>query len=145
MRKYLLFIIASFALSAFASDEVVIVQPTGQVSWEIAKIKDLSFDGNGVKLSFNDNTSVYYEKGALSMIKFNTTLSGINSIDYTSQAISIAENCIVIEGFEGNITVYSLSGAAVAQGKGNKLDISNLEKGTYIVQAGSLISKIAKQ
>ena len=108
MRKYLLFIIASFALSAFASDEVVIVQPTGQVSWEIAKIKDLSFDGNGVKLSFNDNTSVYYEKGALSMIKFNTTLSGINSIDNTSQAISIAENCIVVEGFEGNITVYSL-------------------------------------
>lgn len=145
MRYYLITLFLSLAMSAFAADEVVVIQSTGQTSWEISKIKELTFDGNGVKFSFNDNTSVYYDKGSLSMIKFDTTLSGINSINKSEQTISIADNCIVVEGFEGNITVYSLSGAAVAQGKGNKLDISNLEKGTYIVQAGSLISKIIKK
>ena len=145
MRYYLITLFLALALSASASDEVVVVQSSGQVSWSISSLKDITFDGNGVKFSFNDNTSVYYDKGSLSMIKFNSTLSGINSIKQAEQAISIADNCIVVEGFEGNITVYSLSGAAVAQGKGNKLDISNLEKGTYIVQAGSLISKIIKK
>ena len=144
MRYYLITLFLSLAMSAFAADEVVVIQSTGQTSWEISKIKELTFDGNGVKFSFNDNTSVYYDKGSLSMIKFDTTLSGINSINKSEQTISIADNCIIVEGFEGNITVYSLSGAAVAQGKGNKLDISNLEKGTYIVQAGGLISKIVK-
>ena len=144
MRYYLITLFLSLAMSAFAADEVVVIQSTGQTSWEISKINELTFDGNGVKFSFNDNTSVYYDKGSLSMIKFDTTLSGINSINKSEQTISIADNCIVVEGFEGNITVYSLSGAAVAQGKGNKLDISNLEKGTYIVQAGGLISKIVK-
>ena len=144
MRYYLITLFLVIALSASASDEVVVVQSSGQVSWSISSLKDITFDGNGVKFSFNDNTSVYYDKGSLSMIKFNSTLSGINSIKQAEQAISIADNCIVVEGFEGNITVYSLSGAEVAQGKGKKLDISNLEKGTYIVQAGGLISKIVK-
>ena len=80
MRYYLITLFLSIAMSAFAADEVVVIQSTGQTSWEISKIKELTFDGNGVKFSFNDNTSVYYDKGSLSMIKFDTTLSGINSI-----------------------------------------------------------------
>ena len=145
MRYYLITLFLALALSASASDEVVVVQSSGQVSWSISSIKDITFDGNGVKFSFNDNTSVYYDKGSLSMIKFDTTLSGINSINKSEQTISIADNCIIVEGNTSEIKVFSLSGAAVAQGKGPKLDISSLEKGTYIVQAGSLISKIIKK
>ena len=145
MRYYLITLFLSIAMSAFAADEVVVIQSTGQTSWEISKIKELTFDGNGVKFSFNDNTSVYYDKVSLSMIKFDTTLSGINSINKSEQTISIADNCIIVEGNTSEIKVFSLSGAAVAQGKGPKLDISSLEKGTYIVQAGSLISKIIKK
>lgn len=145
MRYYLITLFLSLAMSAFAADEVVVIQSTGQTSWEISKIKELTFDGNGVKFSFNDNTSVYYDKGSLSMIKFGTTLSGINSINKSEQTISIADNCIIVEGNTSEIKVFSLSGAAVAHGKGPKLDISSLENGTYIVQAGSLISKIIKK
>ena len=145
MRYYLITLFLVIALSASASDEVVVVQSSGQVSWSISSLKDITFDGNGVKFSFNDNTSVYYDKGSLSMIKFDTTLSGINSINKSEQTISIADNCIIVEGNTSEIKVFSLSGAAVAQGKGPKLDISSLEKGTYIVQAGSLISKIIKK
>ena len=145
MRYYLITLFLSLAMSAFAADEVVVIQSTGQTSWEISKIKELTFDGNGVKFSFNDNTSVYYDKGSLSMIKFDTTLSGINSINKSEQTISIADNCIIVEGNTSEIKVFSLSGAAVTQGKGPKLDISSLENGTYIVQAGSLISKIIKK
>ena len=73
MRYYLITLFLALALSASASDEVVVVQSSGQVSWSISSIKDITFDGNGVKFSFNDNTSVYYDKGSLSMIKFNST------------------------------------------------------------------------
>ena len=98
MRYYLITLFLSLAMSAFAADEVVVIQSTGQTSWEISKIKELTFDGNGVKFSFNDNMSVYYDKGSLSMIKFDTTLSGINSINKSEQTISIADNCIIVEG-----------------------------------------------
>lgn len=145
MRYYLITLFLSLSLAVFASEEVVIIKSSGQESWTISSIKDFTFDGNGVKLSFNDNTSVYYEKGTLNMIKFNSTISSVNNLNKATQSISIADNYIIVEGNTEDIKVFSLSGAVVAQGKCSKLDISHLENGTYIVQSGSLISKIVKQ
>ena len=43
------------------------------------------------------------------------------------------------------INVYSLSGALIISGDGNRLDVSDLIEGAYVVQAGSLTSKIIKR
>lgn len=145
MRYYFLTLILSLSLSVSASDELVVEQTTGETSWTISSIKDITFDGNGVKISFNDNSSVYYAKEALNMLKFNVSTSGINGLDASAENITVAGNIIIADGNEGEIKVFSLSGSIVAQGKGSKLDISNLNNGTYVVQAGSLISKIVKK
>ena len=77
------------------------------------------------------------------MIHFNASASGVNAIE-AGKSITVEGDCVVVNGYEGDIKVYSLAGAVVAQGKGARLDISHLNEGTYVVKAGSLISKIIK-
>ena len=43
MRYYLITLFLVIALSASASDEVVVVQSSGQVSWSISSLKDITF------------------------------------------------------------------------------------------------------
>ena len=146
MRKLILLLTLSLSLGfyAFASDEIVVSQTTGNTTYSIAKVKEFTFDGKGVKITFSDNTSAYFDAGALSMISFNATASNVNLIEAT-QAIVMESNFIIVNGNKGDIKVYSLAGTIVAQGKGEKLDISHLNDGSYIVQARSLISKIIKR
>lgn len=146
MRYILLTILLSVAMSVYATDELVVSQTSGETVWAVSSIKDITFDGNGVKVSFNDDTSVYYSKSTLNMLKFNVTSSGINDLsDNSTPKISINGNIITVDGNVSEIKVYSLAGIVVAQGKGSQIDISGLTDGAYIVQAGSLITKIMKR
>lgn len=144
MRYFVLTLFLSLSLTIFANEHLVVEQSTGETSWAISSIKDLTFDGKGVKFTFTDNTTIYYSAETLSLISFNGTISGIDAIN-AKQVIVVEGSYIVAEGNKNNIKVYSLNGTVVAQGIGEKLDISHLGNGTYIVQAGGLISKIVKQ
>ena len=144
MRYLLLTIMMSLSLSLYASDEVVVKQSSGETSWAISSIKEISFDGNGVKLLFADDTSVYYSKETLSMLKFNVATSDIEELNDTPQ-ISIAGNILFIPNNTGDIKIFSLAGVLVIQAKGSQVDISALSDGAYIVQAGCLTSKIIKK
>lgn len=143
MRYLILTLFLSLSLASFANEEIVVEQTTGNKSWSISTVKDLTFDGNGVKFTFNDNTSVYYSKETLTKISFNGVASGVNSIE-AQKAIIVEGNTVIANGNKEDIKVFSLEGAIVAQGKGEKLDISHLTEGTYIIKAGNLISKIIK-
>ena len=144
MRYFLLSLFLSISLASFASDELVVEQTTGKTTYSISNVKELTFDGKGVNITFSDNTSAYFKAETLSMIRFNATASGINEIN-TEQRIVIIDDCVIVNGNKGDIIIYSLNGAIVAQGKGEKLNVSHLNDGSYIVQAGSLISKIIKR
>ena len=144
MRYFLLTIMMSLSLSLFAGDEVVVKQSSGETTWAISSIKEISFDGNGVKLLFTDDTSVYYSKETLSMLKFNVITSGIEELNDTPQ-ISIAGNVLSIPNNTGVIKIFSLAGVLVMQANGSQVDISGLSDGAYIVQAGCLTSKIIKK
>lgn len=144
MRYFLLTLLLSIAVSVGATDKLVVEQSTGETAWSISTIKDLSFDGNGVKITFTDDTSVYYGKETLTMLKFSVT-TGIDDLTNASGKISVQGNTIILNGVESDIKVYSLTGTLVAQGKGSQLDISSLTNGAYIVQADSLITKIIKR
>ena len=78
------------------------------------------------------------------MLQFNVTPSNINNIE-TKNAISLKGNTIIVNTDVESIKVYSLNGTLVTQSVGNMLNISNLGEGTYIVKAGSLITKIVKK
>ena len=144
MRKILFLCLFALSLSASASDNLIVKQKDGNTSWVISTIHELTFDGNGVKISFTDGQSVYYSKDKLSMLQFNITPSGINNID-ALKAISFKNNTITVNNDAKGILIYSLNGTLVAKSNSNNLDISNLSPGSYIVKADNLITKILKK
>lgn len=148
MRYFILTLLISCALSLSATtDYLVVRQKTGDTSFSITTIKEISFDGTGAKISFNDGTYQSYAKGALVSLRFNAELSGVDQDAMLSgPAIFFDGNNITVVGEVCDvINVYSLSGALIISGDGNRLDVSDLIEGVYVVQAGSLTSKIIKR
>lgn len=146
MRKFLLTLMLSFTLSLGANDNLVVEQSSGETVWTISTIKDVTFDGNGASINFQDGSSVYYAKESLIKLKFKSggqsSVAGINS---ENSSISIVNDVITATAADDGIQVFALNGAVVAQSNGNQLNIAHLTQGAYIVKAGSLISKIIKR
>lgn len=147
MRYFILTLLISFSLSATAVENLVVRQNTGDTQFSISTIKEITFDGTGAKISFNDGTSQSYAKGTLVSLRFNTELSGVEDVALEGEAAILFDgNVITVVGEDCDvINVYSLSGALVATGEGNELEVSELVKGAYVVQAGSLTTKIIKR
>lgn len=144
MRYSILTLLLSLSLSAVATDELIVCETSNETKWAITTIKELSFDGKGVKIMFNDETSVYYSNETLNMLKFNvTSSSGLNDLNERQNGISLNGN-IINTTKDTDIYVYSFSGRLLAHKKGSSLDISNLPNGAYIIKAGNSISKILK-
>lgn len=144
MKLFFLTMLLCINMPIIASNEVIVKQTSGETSWTIASIKELSFDGNGVKFLFTDNTSVYYSKETLNILKFNVSISGIEHLNETKQ-ISITGNILTISGNTNDIKFFSLDGQLVMQAKGSQVDISGLPNGAYIVKTDSLTTKIVKR
>lgn len=144
MRYFLISVLLFFSISLFANDELIVEQTSANTAWTISSIRELTFDGNGVNITFNDESSVYYSKETLTMIKFNVNTSGITDLNNTPR-FSITENILTIPDNSDEIKIYSLSGSLVMQGKGSQLNISNLSSGAYLVQTDSITIKIVKQ
>lgn len=147
MRYFILTLLISFSLSATAVENLVVRQNTGDTQFSISTIKEITFDGTGAKISFNDGTTQSYAAGTLVSLRFNTELSGVEDVALEGEAAILFDgNVITVVGEDCEvINVYSLSGALVATGEGNELDVSELVKGAYVVQAGSLTTKIIKR
>lgn len=147
MRYFILTLLISFSLSATAVENLVVRQNSGDTQFSISTIKEITFDGTGAKISFNDGTSQSYAKGTLVSLRFNTGLSGVEDVALEGKSeILFDGNVITVVGEDCEaINVYSLSGALVATGAGSELDVSELVKGAYVVQAGSLTTKIIKR
>lgn len=144
MKLFFLTMLLCISMPIIASNEVIVKQTSGETSWTISSIKELSFDGNGVKFLFTDNTSVYYSKETLNILKFNVSISGIEHLNETKQ-ISITGNILTISGNTNDIKFFSLDGQLVMQVKGSQVDISGLPNGAYIVKTDSLTTKIVKR
>ncbi len=144
MKLFFLTMLLCISMPIIASNEVIVKQTSGETSWTISSIKELSFDGNGVKFLFTDNTSVYYSKETLNILKFNVSISGIEHLNETKQ-ISITGNILTISGNTNDIKFFSLDGQLVMQAKGSQVDISGLPNGAYIVKTDSLTTKIVKR
>ena len=144
MKLFFFTMLLCISMPIIASNEVIVKQTSGETSWTISSIKELSFDGNGVKFLFTDNTSVYYSKETLNILKFNVSISGIEHLNETKQ-ISITGNILTISGNTNDIKFFSLYGQLVMQAKGSQVDISGLPNGAYIVKTDSLTTKIVKR
>lgn len=144
MKFFFLTMLLCISMTIIASNEVIVKQTSGETSWTISSIKELSFDGNGVNFLFTDNTSVYYSKETLNILKFNVSISGIEHLNETKQ-ISITGNILTISGNTNDIKFFSLDGQLVMQAKGSQVDISGLPNGAYIVKTDSLTTKIVKR
>ncbi|MBQ7941156.1 MAG: T9SS type A sorting domain-containing protein [Muribaculaceae bacterium] len=145
MRKILFTLFLSLFLSVHAVDEITVKQTSGESSWTISLVRDITFDGNGVKVSFNDDTSLYFSKETFNMIQFNVESSVIDSIQSSESKIFLEGNTLIASGNIGTIKVYSLDGTLATQVNGSSLDISNLSNGIFIIKAGNVTTKFIKR
>ncbi|MGN0232201.1 MAG: T9SS type A sorting domain-containing protein [Muribaculaceae bacterium] len=84
-------------------------------------------------------------------IELKTTGSaGVKSVaaDKASNLIvypSVADDVINIAGVQAPYAIYSLAGQLVAQGTESSVNVSNLNKGVYLVKVGSEVKKFIKK
>ena len=71
-----------------------------------------------------------------------TGISGVEAA--TGLDVSVSDGCIVVDNATGRVTVYSISGAAVASGNadGGSVSIAVPGHGVYIVRVGSKAVKV---
>lgn len=149
MRFITFTLLLLMTLSINAVDNLIVRQSMGDKSISIASISHITFptDGSGVVVNFTDGTSETFARGTFVSLRFNGSLSGIDKIASENQSgLIFSTDCSTISVADENvmIEVYSTAGALVAEGKG-ALNISNLVSGTYIVKAGTIITKIVKR
>lgn len=145
MRKFSFALLLSLWLTAFADDKIVVTQITGQTVYTVSVIKELTFDGKGVKILFSDGEFAYFPAESLTLIEFNAHPSEVGNMKNTEQTINIQNGVVTVEGEACDIRVLSVEGKLVAQAHGTSLDISHLPDGAYVVQVEGLISKIVKR
>lgn len=138
------------SLSLGAADNLIVRQSTGDSSFAIAQISQVTFptDGSGVVLHFTDETSQTFARAQFVSLRFNGDISGAELIGKDKDAALVynaATSTIVLIGSEAPICVYSTNGSLVAEGVEATLNVAYLANGAYIVKAGSLTSKIVKR
>lgn len=149
MRFITFTLLLLLTLSINAVDNLIVRQSMGDKSISISSISHITFptDGSGVVVNFTDGTSEKFARGTFVSLRFNGSLSGIDKIASENQSgLIFSTDCSTISVADENvmIEVYNSAGALVAEGKAS-LNISNLVSGTYIVKAGTVISKIVKR
>ncbi len=149
MRIFLLTLLLSLTLPAFAQENLIVRQSIGDTSYSIAKISHITFpaDGSGIVLNFTDGTSKTFAKGRYISLRFNSNISGAEMIECNDQMAIVyhVENEVVtLVGGEATVEIYSSNGTLVDEGE-NAVNVSHLSAGVYVVKAGVLTSKIMKR
>ena len=80
-----------------------------------------------------DKLTVKADATNVEMVNANTVAI---SYDRAAQVINFGENTFA--------AIYNANGQQVKAGEGTKMDVSNLERGIYVVKAGNSAIKIAK-
>lgn len=108
-------------------------------SWGLPADLDLTVDQLG-----NERTGEV-TPGAYAYEKSNTT--GIEDIlgnDNAARLVSLGANLYQIEGCEGAVSIYNISGINVMTTIDNTIDLNSMAAGIYIIKAGNTIFKVTK-
>jgi hypothetical protein len=103
----------------------------------VKKCNFLTFAGGNDKGSFIAWDNVYYGAPA----------TAVDQVKENKLDISLSDNNTVLNIFSNDIVsvnIYSMNGACVLKSNLNRIDISNLSSGLYIVKAGNLVNKFSK-
>lgn len=91
-------------------------------------------------------TAVYttYGESAISNeVTITCTISGVNGIADGAVAVSVdGSNIVVLNALGQNVTVSSVNGAVIFNGKGEARTVVAVGNGVYVVKAGNLVKKV---
>ncbi len=150
MRFLTFTLLLSVFFSLGAADNIVVRQKSGDTTYAIAQISHITFpsDGSGVVINYTDNTSQTFPRTDFISLRFNGEMVGMDLVSKNEESALVydaATATIILVGADAPICVYSSNGALVAETTENKLNVSHLACGTYVVKAGALTSKILKR
>ena len=151
------FLLTNFNLSA---DEFISIflsnSDNSPVRVEVSAISSIKFNKTVMFVGDNDGLYKEYSFSDIRKIVFEGDDTSIETIDANASKINVYPNPVkddlLIEGvndiLESDVCIYSLMGVLVAQysqWNGEKIDVSNLNAGVYLVKINSTTLKFVKQ
>jgi len=133
--------------SAFASDDLTSVTSTAAEAPElVAKnvFSDATYAEANLYIAKTADLDSYKSSGSywaeFESIDSENVLTGVDEVS-TDMTIAINGNAIDVAGYEGEISIYNMSGMRVYQGSSNKIEMDN--PGIYVIVISGKCYKIA--
>lgn len=147
-KKFLALICLLMAGGAATISATAILTVNGNVVEKVPT--HITFEGDNVTVHYGDNTTSTHDMGDVSFTFDTATgLTDLNTFTFNG---AILGGALEVSGLKGgtSVNVYSIAGHLAAAGAadtdGNaSLDVSNLEAGVYVLQAGNNIVKFVKR
>lgn len=120
-------------------------------TWKNISQEELLFtESNGITVDFSDkNASIYIASFDLGILKYNLNLDVLSTVDVSTEKASIlvypnpAVDVVYIESKNmKNATIYDMAGKKLLESTTNKLNVSALPKGVYIIKIVTSDNKI---
>lgn len=142
-------LLATGSITALADDyQYLTISGSGsENSFSVSKIQKITFEASNMVLVMTDGTEQRLPLAGLEKMFFATSPSGIATISTTQSKMQFSDGVLRATVAAGEtIAVYNMKGEKVfSANDSGSYDLSNLQRGVYIVKVGSETRKVVNK
>ena len=142
-------LLATGSITALADDyQYLSISGSGsENSFSVSKIQKITFEASNMVLVMTDGTEQRLPLAGLEKMFFATSPSGIATISTTQSKMQFSDGVLRATVAAGEtIAVYNMKGEKVfSANDSGSYDLSNLQRGVYIVKVGSETRKVVNK
>ena len=132
--------------SADSFTTLSVTQNGKETYYQLSDIKKLTFDAENMFMTLTDNEVVTLPFTTLSTVSFGNT-TGIASLNGCIEGLTLRDGLLSVNmQNDGKVIIYDTAGKVIEQvsvTKGqNKIDLSRMSKGVYIVRVNGTTTKM---
>jgi hypothetical protein len=119
----------------------------------LSSLGKITFSGTNMILNYNDGTTGVFDESSVTKMVFST-VSAVETVSATGNELAVypnpASNFIAIKNApeqQFNYSIYGLDGSLLISAKqtaGSQINISNLQKGFYVIKVNNQAMKFLK-
>ena len=142
-------LLATGSITALADDyQYLTISGSGsENSFSVSKIQKITFEASNMVLVMTDGTEQRLPLAGLEKMFFATSPSGIATVNTTQSKMQFNNGVLRATVAAGEtIAVYNMKGEKVfSANESGSYDLSNLQRGVYIVKVGSETRKVVNK
>jgi predicted polyphosphate/ATP-dependent NAD kinase len=142
-------LLATGSITALADDyQYLTISGSGsENSFSVSKIQKITFEASNMVLVMTDGTEQRLPLAGLEKMFFATSPSGIATVSTTQSKMQFSNGVLRATVAAGEtIAVYNMKGEKVfSANESGSYDLSNLQRGVYIVKVGSETRKVVNK